>query len=103
MASWLYQTDGRVRNIHPSNGSHWTDTELRSLVDGIPSRLRTVDGGWMVVNDNYWALQLEPNFPATRIYERGHKWPILGPAVVVDTLAELQGPEVSDGGSVGRV
>jgi hypothetical protein len=90
----LYQTDGRVLEIRPSNGSHWTLEELQKLVGGYIEVVRTVDDRLMVINENGKVMNppLELNIPATRIYVHGRKDVILGPAVVVDSRLELDGP-----------
>jgi hypothetical protein len=90
----LYQTDGRVSEIRPSSGIHWTEDELRNLVGGTPEIVRTVDGGFMVINDEGKILTppLELNIPATRLYLHGRSDVILGPAVVVDSRSELEDP-----------
>ena len=96
MSSALYQTDGRVLEVRPSNGLHWTREELTALVGGVPEVVRTNDDRFMVVNDAHQLLELEPNYPATRLYIRGRKEPICGPAVVVDTRLEIDGPAKED-------
>ena len=94
----LYQTDGRVREIRPS-GSYWTREELEALVGGCPEVVCTIDNRLMVVNDCGKVMNppLELNIPATRLYVHGRKDVILGPAVVVDTKEELDGPEDGEG------
>jgi hypothetical protein len=88
--SLLYQTDGRVKVIHPA-GAHWSREELGELVGGYPEVLRTIDGEYMVVNEAFLVLNLDLNIPATRIYEHGREKVIFGPAVVVDSRLELYG------------
>jgi hypothetical protein len=41
---------------------------------------------------------LDLNIPATRIYQHGRVDPIVGPALVVDTKAELDGSDDKDVG-----
>lgn len=91
----LYQTDGRVKEIQPANGAHWTEEELQGLVGGYFEVVCTIDGRFMVINDAGKIMRppLELNIPATRIYIHGRKDVILGPAVVVDTRLELDGPD----------
>jgi hypothetical protein len=85
----LYQPDGRVKEISPANGVHWTTEELRRLVGGYHEILETVDGGFMVVNEAYKVLDLELNIPATRLYLHGRKEVIQGNALVVNTRLEF--------------
>jgi len=93
MSTMLFQTDGRTKLLTPKNGSHWTLEELQGLVGGYIEVVSTVDRRFMVVNDEGKRLNLELNIPATRLYIHGRRDVILGPAVVVDTRLELDGPE----------
>jgi hypothetical protein len=100
MSSSLYQTDGRVRTITPANGVHWTLEELQGLVGGYVEVLRTVDGGFMVINEMGKVMNppMELNIPATRLYVHGRRDVIVGPAVVVDSKVELDGPDEDEEG-----
>lgn len=95
MGSTLYTPDGRTKEVRPANGAHWTLEELQNLVGGYIETCRTIDGAYMVVNElgKVMTPMLELNIPATRIYQHGRHDPIVGPAVVVDTLAELEEPD----------
>lgn len=88
MAS-LYQTDGRVREVRPSNGTRWTRIEMELLVGGPYELGRTLDGRYMVINDTGKLRGLELNIPATRIYLHGRKDPLVGDVLVVDSLSEV--------------
>lgn len=98
MASMLYQTDGFTKVVRPANGKHWTLAELQGFVGGYIEVLRTVDGGYMVINEHGKVMKpmLELNYQATRLYVRGRQDVIVGPAVVVDTLEELEIPDESE-------
>ena len=89
----LYNPDGRTKQVRPSNGTNWTREELRAFVGGYFALTRTIDGEFMVINDQGKFLGLELNYPATRIYVKGRKDPILGPALVVYNPEELQDPD----------
>jgi Domain of unknown function (DUF3846) len=99
MSSVLYTPDGRTKVVRPANGKHWTLEELQGFVGGYIEVLRTVDGGYMVINETGKVQRppLELNRPATYIYKHGRKDPICGPAVVVDTREELEQPEETTG------
>lgn len=94
MSSHLYQTDGFVVEIRPS-GSHWTLEELQTLVGGYIEVVATVDNRYMVINETGKVQKpmLDLNIPATRLYVHGRHDVIVGPAVVVDTKLELDGPD----------
>lgn len=94
MASHLYKTDGRVSAIRPK-GSHWSLEELQTLVGGYIEIVRTVEGGFMVINEmgKVQTPMLPLNVWATRLYIHGRHDVIVGPAVVVDTMLELDGPD----------
>lgn len=97
MSSTLYATDGTVRSIQP-HGATWSLEELQSIVGGYIEVVRTVDGKYMVVNEEgklpHLALPL--NVQATKLYVHGRRDYIAGPAVVVDTKLELDGPDDED-------
>ena len=96
MATFLYtpEPDERIEKVSPA-GPHWTLEELQGLVGGYIEVVRTVDHRWMVINE--LGKVLEPMLPlnkqATRVYQYGRVDPIVGPAVIVDTKEELDGPE----------
>ena len=95
MATMLYTPEPveMVQMIHPK-GAHWTLEELQELVGGYIEIVRTIDGRFMVINET--GKMVTPMLPlnknATRIYLHGRHDPIVGPAVVVDTMLELDGP-----------
>jgi len=91
----LYSVDGRVKEIRPSNGVNWSLEELQTLVGGYIEVVLTVDNRFMVINEQGKVMNppLEANFPATRLYLHGRRDYIAGPAVVVDTKLELDGPD----------
>jgi hypothetical protein len=91
----LYTPDGRTKEVHPANGKHWTLEELQGFVGGYIEILRTIDGGFMVINElgKVTVPMLDLNIPATRIYQHGRVDPIVGPALVVDTWLELDGTD----------
>jgi len=95
MGSTLYMTDGRTKEVRPSNGVHWTLEELQGFVGGYIEVVGTVDERFMVINELGKILQspLELNIPATRLYIHGRRDVILGDALIVDTRLELDGPE----------
>ena len=95
MGSTLYMTDGRTKEVRPSNGVHWTLEELQGFVGGYFEVVGTVDERFMVINELGKILQspLELNIPATRLYIHGRRDVILGDALIVDTRLELDGPE----------
>lgn len=94
MASRIYHVDGGVQTVMPANGVHWSLEELQKMVGGYIELCRTRDGRYMVVNENGKVVQpmLPLNYSATRLYQYGEHDPIVGPAVVVDTKLELDGP-----------
>lgn len=98
MASLLYMTDGRTKEVRPSNGVHWTLEELQGFVGGYVEVVRTVDGRFMVINELGKVLRppLELNIPASRLYVHGRRDVILGDALIVDTLLEMNGPKEDD-------
>jgi len=100
MATFLYtpEPDEQITMIAPA-GEHWSLEELQVLVGGYVEVVRTIDGRFMVINElgKVVVPHLPLNKQATRIYQHGRVDPILGPAVVVDSREELDGPEESEG------
>jgi len=96
MASLLYMTDGRTKEVRPSNGVHWTLEELQGFVGGYIEIVSTVDGRFMVINELGKLNGLDLNIPASRLYLHGRRDVIVGDALVVDTRLELDGPEDDD-------
>ena len=85
----LMQTDGRTKQVRPSNGKFWTFDEKQAIVKGYPEVVRTVDDRWMVINEAGKVTGLELNIPATRLYIHGRTDVVMGDVLVVDTWAEL--------------
>jgi Domain of unknown function (DUF3846) len=98
MSSSLYRTDGTIVPVAPANGVHWTLPELQGLVGGYIEHCCTLDGRIMIVNElgKIVTPMLPLNKEATRIYMHGRVDPIVGPAVVVDSLSELKEPGEDD-------
>lgn len=95
MSTSLYRTDGTIIPVAPANGVHWTLRELQGLVGGkVIEQCCTIDGRIMVINEGGKIVKpmLPLNKEATRIYQHGRVDPIVGPAVVVDSLSELKEP-----------
>jgi Domain of unknown function (DUF3846) len=94
MSSFLYKTDGTIERVVPSNGVHWSLEELQKFVGGYIEMARTIDGRWLVLNENGKVMtpMLPLNIAATELYIYGQHDPIVGPAVVVDNRLELDGP-----------
>ena len=96
MSTFLYtpEPEEQIRMVTP-RGARWSLEELQALVGGFIEVVRTIDGRFMVINE--LGKVVEPMLPlnkqATRIYQHGRVDPIVGPAVVVDTREELDGPE----------
>lgn len=89
----LYSPDGRTKEVRPSNGVHWTEEELQAFVGGYYQVVSTIGGEFMVINDNGKHEGLDLNIPATRLYIYGRQDVIMGPAVIVSTRFELDGPD----------
>lgn len=100
MATYLYRTDGTIEMVVPLNGVHWTLEELQKMVGGDIEYLHTLDEKWIVINETGKVVKpmLPLNKEATKVYQYGRRDPIVGPAVVVDTRLELDGPEEEEEG-----
>jgi Domain of unknown function (DUF3846) len=89
----LYREDGTIETLRPSNGVNWTLGELQTLVGGYIEIVRTVDGRNIVIDEEGKLKGKELNIMATRLYIHGRHDPIVGPAVIIDTRLEMNGPE----------
>jgi len=89
----LYRTDGRTEELKPPNGVHWSLQELQTLVGGYIEVVRTTNGEFMVIDEEGKLKHKELNIPATRLYQYGRHDPIVGDAVVIGTMFEMDGPE----------
>ena len=94
----LLSTDGTQREITP-HGAVWAMEELEGIVGGRPEVLRTTDGRYLVTNETSKVQRdpLPPNMAATILYKHGDRDYIAGPAVLVESKLELDGPEDEDG------
>jgi hypothetical protein len=88
----LYKTDGRASYVAPA-GATWSLAELQRLVGGDIEIVRTIDDRYMVINEQGKFQRLPLNIYATRLFVHGRRDVIMGPAVVVDTKLELDGPD----------
>jgi hypothetical protein len=91
MTSLLMEPTGQTKRVYPANGEQWTRGELQALVGGNLEVLRTIDNRLRGINDQGKVMTppLDLNIPATRLYLHGRSDVVLGPAVIVDSLAEL--------------
>ena len=73
---------------------------VEGIVGGYTEVLRTVDGEWMVVNEAYKIVYgvEDLNYQATRLWVNGRRTRP-GPAVVVETRAELEDDATSGDGA----
>jgi hypothetical protein len=88
----LYRTDGTTETVTPAGG-HWTLEELQTLVGGYIEIGGTVDGRFMVLDEEGKLKHKPLNVAATRLYVHGRRDPIVGEVLVVDTRLELDGPD----------
>jgi hypothetical protein len=89
----LYRTDGRMEELQPANGVNWSLEELQTLVGGYIEVTRTVDGRFLVLDEEGKLKRKDLNIFATRLYVYGRHDPIVGDAVVIDTRLEINGPD----------
>jgi hypothetical protein len=89
----LLRVDGRAETLQPTNGVHWNLTELQTLVGGYIEVARTIDGKYLLLDEEGKRKRKPLNIAATRIYVHGRRDVIVGDAVVIDTLLEMNGPD----------
>jgi hypothetical protein len=89
----LLRTDGSVEVLAPPNGVHWSLEELQTLIGGYIEVVSTIEGKYLVIDDEGKRKRKPLNAAATRLYKHGRSDVIVGDAVVIDTKLEMDGPE----------
>jgi hypothetical protein len=89
----LLRSDGTAETLQPSNGVHWNLEELQVLVGGYIEVAKTTDGRFLVMDEEGKLKRKALNIAATRIYQHGRRDPVVGDAMVIDTMLEMNGPE----------
>jgi hypothetical protein len=92
----LLRADGSAEMLQPTNGVNWQLAELQTLVGGYIEVGRTIDGKYLVLDEEGKLKRKPLNIAATRLYQYGRHDPIVGDAVVIDTFLEMNGPEEED-------
>ena len=92
MATFL-RTDGTTETLQPPNGINWNLEELQTLVGGYIEVTSTIDGKYLVLDEEGKLKHKPLNRAATMIYKHGRRDPIVGDAIVIDTRLEMNGPE----------
>ena len=92
----LLRSDGTAETLQPTNGVNWQLAELQTLVGGYIEVTGTVDGKYLVIDDEGKLKHKPLNRAATMIYKHGRRDPIVGDAIVIDTRLEMDGPEEDD-------
>jgi Domain of unknown function (DUF3846) len=94
MATML-RVEGTTEPIAPA-GPNWSVRELQTLVGGYIEVLRTIDGKYLVVDEEGKLKKKPLNIQATRLYLHGRHDPIVGTALLFDTKEEMDGPAEED-------
>jgi hypothetical protein len=89
----LLRADGSAENLLPPNGVHWNLTELQTLVGGYIEIVGTLNGGFLVIDEEGKLKRKPLNITATRIYKYGRRDAIAGDAVLIETMLEMNGPD----------
>jgi hypothetical protein len=88
----ILRVEGTQEVITPANG-HWRLEELQTMVGGYIEILRTVDGKFLVIDEEGKLKKKPRNDQATRLYIYGEHDAVCGTAVLVDTRLEINGPD----------
>jgi hypothetical protein len=89
----LLRADGSTEALQPPNGVHWGLEELQTLVGGYIEVARTTDGKYLVLDEEGKLKRKPLNVAASRMYQHGRRDVIVGDAVLIDTLMEMNGPD----------
>lgn len=87
----MLRVEGTTEEIKPA-GQFWTLAELQGLVGGYIEVARTVDGRFLVIDEEGKLKKKPLNIQATRLYQWGRQDPIVGTALLFDTMREMDGP-----------
>jgi hypothetical protein len=82
-ALWI-KADGTRLEVAPKNGRDFQLDELQKMVGGSIELACTVDGRYLVANEEGLLIGLPVNALATELYEYGYHAPIVGDVVVCD-------------------
>lgn len=96
----LLRSDGTAEELRPPNGVNWQLAELQTLVGGYIEVTATVDGKYLVLDEEGKLKHKPLNRAATLIYKYGRHDPIVGDAVVIDTKLEMNGPDEEEQGDL---
>jgi hypothetical protein len=91
----LLRVEGTTEPITPA-GKHWTLEEMKTLVGGWIEVVRTIDGRFMVIDEEGKIKKKPLNIQATKLYLYGRHDPIVGTALLFNTKAEMDRPEEDD-------
>ena len=91
----MLRVEGTQVPIAPA-GPHWKLEELQALVGGYIEVVGTVDGRFLVIDEEGKLKKKPLNIQATRLYVFGRHDPIVGTALLFDTKQEMDGPAEED-------
>ena len=91
----ILRVEGTTETIMPGRG-YWELAELQTLVGGWIEIVRTLDGRFLVIDEEGKLKKKPLNIEATKLYLYGRHDPIVGTAVLIDTKKEMDKPEEED-------
>jgi Domain of unknown function (DUF3846) len=91
----ILRVEGTSEVLTPPNG-YWQLAELQTMVGGYIEIVRTVDGRFLVIDEEGKLKKKPLNIEATKLYLYGRHDPICGTAVLVNTREEMDEPEDED-------
>lgn len=92
MATFL-RTSGEREVLSPPNGVNWSLVDLQTLVGGFIEVVRTVDGHFMVLDEEGKLKRKPLNREATIAYVHGRRDPVCGDVLIIDSMLEMDGPD----------
>jgi hypothetical protein len=87
----LLKASGDVEEIRPAHGRTFVLDELQALVGGFIEVVRTVDGRWLVINEDGKRRELARNLQATALYHQagGIPWDVVVGDVLLADAVEM--------------
>lgn len=93
----LLRVEGTQEILTPPEGGYWALEELQTMVGGYIELTRTIDGRFLIIDEEGKLKKKPLNIQATKLYIHNRHDVIVGTAILFDTKAEIEPPEEDEG------
>lgn len=94
----MLRVEGTTEVLNPPPSGYFELAELQTMVGGYIEVVRTVDGKFMIIDEEGKRKKKPLNIQATRLYVHGRVDPIVGTAILFDSRQEIEPDEEEDDG-----